>query len=70
MTTSMSAREQRVRERAYELWEQDHARGLHQGPEAYWHQAWAEIEADEAAYDGAVEESFPASDPPAHSGIT
>jgi hypothetical protein len=65
-----AAREQRVRERAYELWEQDQAQGQHHAPEVYWHRAVSEIASDEAAYDDAVEDSFPASDPPAHSGIT
>ncbi len=68
MTTPASAREQRIRERAYELWEQ--RQGAQHDAAYFWHQARADIAADEAAYDDSLEGSFPASDPPAHSGIT
>jgi pimeloyl-ACP methyl ester carboxylesterase len=36
----------------------------------YLHEATTKIRDDEAAYDKALADSFPASDPPAHSGIT
>jgi len=36
----------------------------------YLREAAAKIREDEAAYDKALADSFPASDPPAHSGIT
>jgi hypothetical protein len=60
--------EQRIRERAYELWEQA---GCPDGQsDEFWSLAQQEISMQEADYDQALEESFPASDPPAHSGIT
>lgn len=59
-------REARIRERAYFLWIGDgQPHGL---AEEHWRRAMA-AEEDEAT-DEASEESFPASDPPAHSGIT
>jgi Protein of unknown function (DUF2934) len=63
--------EQRIRERAYFLWERD---GCPDGyAEQYWERA-SEIEAaregDDRRIDIEGEDSFPASDPPSHSGIT
>ena len=66
--------EQAIRERAYELWQQAGSPdGRH---EEFWHQAREERGAggakpgqkpDDFHYD--TEESFPASDPPANSGV-
>jgi hypothetical protein len=59
-------RDTRIRERAYFLWLGD---GQPNGQaEEYWHRAIAAEQDSEA--DEASEESFPASDPPANSGIT
>ncbi|MBL6080947.1 DUF2934 domain-containing protein [Belnapia sp. T18] len=60
-------RARRIRERAYFLWLGD---GQPDGlAEAHWRRAVAAERQDREA-DEASEESFPASDPPAHSGIT
>jgi hypothetical protein len=63
--------EQRIRERAYLLWEQDGC------PDGHANQYWARASKIEAAreeddrhIDIEGEDSFPASDPPSHSGIT
>jgi hypothetical protein len=58
----------RIRDRAYELWQ---AAGEPQGKaDQFWQQAEQEIRAGEAGYDKTLADSFPASDPPANSGIT
>jgi len=65
--------EQRIRERAYELWLQA---GRPEGrAEAHWREARAALEAEEREtrerqLDREDEDSFPASDPPSHTGIT
>ncbi|MDJ0389325.1 DUF2934 domain-containing protein [Roseomonas sp. E05] len=65
--------EQRIRERAYFLWLQA---GQPEGmAEAHWLEARAaleaaEHEAEEHRLDAEGEDSFPASDPPSHTGIT
>jgi pimeloyl-ACP methyl ester carboxylesterase len=62
------ARALRIRERAHAAWCESGEptdRFAH-----YLHEAAAEIRDDESAYDKALADSFPASDPPAHSGIT
>ena len=60
--------EQRVREAAYVLWQEA---GSPQGQdERFWRLAERNVRAEEMEYDSALEDSFPASDPPAHSGIT
>ena len=64
-------REQRIRERAYFLWQND---GCPVGQaDRYWERA-REIEAayqrDDRRVDIEGEDSFPASDPPSRSGVT
>jgi hypothetical protein len=60
--------ESEVRARAYELWQ---AEGCPDGKaEEFWHRACAELASSEADYDTSLEDTFPASDPPAHSGTT
>ena len=57
-----------IRQRAYELWEQA---GCPTGsPDEFWHRACEELAQSETAYDVSLEDSFPASDPPSHSGTT
>jgi Protein of unknown function (DUF2934) len=59
---------ERIDERARELWI---ASGQPAGGAAVFrHQAAAELREAESAYDKALADSFPASDPPANSGIT
>jgi hypothetical protein len=63
--------EQRIRERAYFPWQQD---GCPDGrADQHWERA-SEIEGpregDDKRIDIEGEDSFPASDPPSHSGIT
>jgi len=56
--------EQRVRDLAYRLWEAD---GSPDGmAETYWHRARMDLADEEKAYDETLEDTFPASDPPAH----
>ena len=66
----MEPSEDKLRQRAYELWE---ASGCPTGqPDEFWHRARAELAngETEADIDGTLEDSFPASDPPSHSGTT
>ena len=65
MTKYNPSREDRIRRRAEELYRR---RGDGRGSALHdWLQAEREIrEAEESAIDEASEESFPASDPPAH----
>ena len=62
--------EQRVRERAYALWEQ--AGSPEDRQDEFWHQARAEIEGsgDRNIVREESEQSFPASDSPSTTGIT
>lgn len=60
--------EQRVREAAHALWLEA---GSPEGQaEHFWRLAERNVRAEEKDYDQALADSFPASDPPAHSGIT
>jgi hypothetical protein len=57
-----------VRQRAYELWQAD---GCPTGDsDTFWHRAREALSGADAKYDTVIEDSFPASDPPSHSGIT
>jgi hypothetical protein len=67
-TDTHAAEEHRIRERAYELWEQ--AGRPAEAPDRFWHEAKRQIGEAETEYDKVVADSFPASDPPANSGIT
>ncbi|PZW48775.1 Protein of unknown function (DUF2934) [Humitalea rosea] len=67
MSDQQTLREQRLREKAYQLWQEA---GSPEGEDdRFWQQAIAATEHEEDALDETVEESFPASDPPANSGI-
>ena len=67
-TTLFTLTHERIHARARELWIEagEPAGGL----ESFLKSALDDIRATEAAYDKTVADSFPASDPPANSGIT
>jgi putative membrane protein len=66
--TAAELRKARIEERAKELWV---AAGQPAGgPSGYSDDALEDIREQERAYDKSLADSFPASDPPAHSGIT
>jgi len=58
----------RIEECAREMWEK--AGRPQGGPEAFHQKARDELRAAEKDYDKTLADSFPASDPPAHSGVT
>ena len=64
-------RTEQQRERAYELWEQaGRPEGRH---DEFWAQAGEEVgggATPDERTDVAMEDTFPASDPPSHGGIT
>lgn len=60
--TAPPSLEERIRQRAYALWQ--NAGEPHGDSDAHWHQARNEIDAESAALDGELADSFPASDPP------
>ncbi len=67
-TDLQQTRLERAQKRAYALWEQA---GCPEGQnEEFWVQAERDIGADENDYDKVLADSFPASDPPANSGLT
>jgi len=68
MSGATPLREKRIEEHARALWIT--AGSPEGGPQAFFEEARLQIAADETAVDETVEESFPASDPPAHTGIT
>jgi hypothetical protein len=60
--------QQRIRERAYEMWQEA---GSPEGDEqAFWYAAKIDIDQQEAKLDKEVASSFPASDPPSSSVVT
>jgi hypothetical protein len=64
MSDDREAREQRIRDRAYALWEAEgRQEGVH---EDHWHRARREVEDGEQSgrLDDQLEDTFPASDPP------
>lgn len=68
MSEHLAAHEDRVREMAYVLWQEA---GSPNGRDAhFWHLAEQGVQTDEREYDKTLADSFPASDPPANSGIT
>ncbi len=64
----MEPSESEVRQRAYELWQKEGC--PHGNADEFWHRACAELAGRETDIDTALEDTFPASDPPAHSGTT
>lgn len=68
MSGATALREKRIEEQAHALWVT--AGSPEGGPKAFFDEARLQIAADETAVDETVEESFPASDPPANTGIT
>lgn len=68
MSGNTALRQQRIDEQARALWEA--AGSPPPGPEAFRDDASQRIAQEEKAVDTANAQSFPASDPPAHSGIT
>jgi len=68
MSGNTALRDQRIDEQARALWEA--AGSPPPGPAAFREAASQRIAEQEKAVDEASDESFPASDPPAHTGIT
>jgi hypothetical protein len=64
MSTALDLLYLRTQRKAYDLWQK--AGCPEGGSEEFWFAAQAAIEAEEAHYDEELDESFPASDPPAH----
>lgn len=65
MSDDREGQDQRIRERAYALWEQEGRQ--HGSPEDHWHRARREIEQDDeksGSLDDQLADTFPASDPP------
>lgn len=67
MTTLSEIREQRIREKAFELWKEA---GCPEGEsEVFWYSAIAKIAEEEAKLDNALKGTFPASDAPSSSSV-
>lgn len=60
--------QERVRDRAQTLWEE--AGRPEEGWRRFIERARLEVQEEERLYDKTVADSYPASDPPAHSGTT
>lgn len=60
--------QRRIRRRAHQLWQD--AGGADGESEHFWLLAEQQIKQDEQDYDDTLDDSFPASDPPANSGFT
>lgn len=68
MSDEYNLLQQRIRERAYELWAEA---GSPDGQELrFWNEAKIDIDRQEAKLDREVAGSFPASDPPSSSVVT
>jgi hypothetical protein len=66
--SATSPSEDELRARAHQLWEAD---GCPTGrTDEFWHRARKELAHEDVDYDTTIEDSFPASDPPSHSGTT
>jgi hypothetical protein len=59
---------ERVRQRAFDLWEE--AGEPAERSEYFWHLAERQVHEQLKDYDKTLADTFPASDPPANSGIT
>jgi len=68
MSDAYEILQQRIEERAQQLWEE--AGSPEGGAQRFEDAAKADIAEEEAKLDSDVDDSFPASDPPATSGIT
>jgi hypothetical protein len=68
MSDEYALLQQRIRDRAYALWEEE---GRPEGQDdRFWHAAKAAVDQEEAKLDKEVAQSFPASDPPSSSVVT
>ena len=68
MSEAKEILQRRIRRRAHKLWQ---AAGSPDGQSEHFRQlAEQEIKQDERDYDKTLQDSFPASDPPANSGFT
>ncbi|MBR0641402.1 DUF2934 domain-containing protein [Plastoroseomonas hellenica] len=68
MSNDHTLLEQRIRERAHQLWEE--AGSPQESDQHFWFVAKRELDRQEAQLDQEVADSFPASDPPSSSVIT
>jgi hypothetical protein len=68
MSDEYALLQQRIRERAYELWEE--AGSPENDGQRFWQAARIAIDQEESKLDKEVADSFPASDPPSSSVVT